>query len=231
MASPVLQGMPGILPPGVAWVYLAGRHDRTAPSAAAAAHGGAARRRTVIVANVTPPDYLALPALAPLVAEASPDTVVLSGPAATPAAVLAELGEASEIQFHTHAMVDVGVSDAFHLVLSPDARGNYTLTAEAIRGIELWRHPIVVLAACDSARGAHYLHASWSLPDAFLSVGARAVLAAGAAIPDREAAAWFARVLARIRTGADPAAALRDERVAELAANPSSWVANLIMFE
>jgi hypothetical protein len=88
-----------------------------------------------------------------------------------------------------------------------------------------------VLAACRSAQGARYQHAPRSLPDAFLAVGARAVFAAGTEIPDREAGLFFDRLLAQIRTGADPATALRDQRVAALASDPSSWVASVILFE
>lgn len=141
------------------------------------------------------------------------------------------MGNASEIQFHTHALVDMGVSDASHLVLSPGPDGRYALTAEAIRGVELRGRPIIVLAACHSAQGARYQHAPWSLPHAFLTAGARAVVAAGTAIPDLEAGPFFDRVLARVRAGEDPAAALRDERIATLTANPSSWVADVIVFE
>jgi hypothetical protein len=138
---------------------------------------------------------------------------------------------AHEIQFHTHALVDMGVSSASHLVLSAGLAGGYALTAEAIRGIALRARPIVVLAACHSAQGARYQHAPWSLPHAFLAVGARAVFAAGAAIPDAEAGPFFTRVLVRVRGGADPAVALRDERMAMLASNPASWVADVILFE
>ena len=42
---------------------------------------------------------------------------------------------------------------------------------------------------------------------------------------------FYARVMERVRTGADPSVALRDERVAVLASNPASWVADVILFE
>ena len=142
------------------------------------------------------------------------------------------MADASEIQFHTHALMDVGVSDASHLVLSPELPGApYALTAEAIRAVKLRGHPVVVLAACHSAQGAHYQHEPWSLPDAFLAVGARAVFAAATDIPDVESGRFFARVLAEVRKGAEPAAALRDQRKATLQTNPSSWVADVLLFE
>jgi CHAT domain-containing protein len=158
--------------------------------------------------------------------------LTLSGPQATPARVLTAIRDATEVHFHTHALVDLGISDASHLVLSAGADGRYALTTEAIRSAELRAHAIIILGACRSAQGARYQHAPWSLPHAFLSVGARAVLAAATEIPDAESWPFFTRVLQRIRTGADPAAALRDERTATLASHPSmTWVADVLLFE
>lgn len=227
MAHAALQGQPRVLPDALPWSYATGAHKDTMP-----VHPGPTGRETLIVANVTPPPSLHLPALLPRPVDPAHASRTLSGAAATPARVLAAMRDADEIEFHTHALVDLGVSDASYLVLSPEIDGRYALTAEAIRGAELRGRPIIVLAACASALGARYQHAAWSLPHAFLAVGARAVLAAGTAIPDREAGPFFAGVMERVRAGADAAAALRDQRMATLASSPSSsWVANVILFE
>jgi tetratricopeptide (TPR) repeat protein len=221
-----LQGLPRVLPPTLAWSYATGAHGAGKPTGAAPAEA-----TTLIVTNVRPPPELQLPALLPQMPDPAPRTRTLSGPEATPARVLAAMADAGEIQFHTHALLDAAVSDASHLVLSPGPDGRYALTAEAIRRIELRGHPVVVLAACHSAVGARYQHAPWSLPHALLASGARAVFAAGTAIPDVEAGAFFARVLDRVRAGTDPAVALRDERTAALASHPDSWVADVVLFE
>jgi hypothetical protein len=226
MANPMLHGQPRAVPADLPWSYLTGSRSQPASRSAAPPEP-----RALIVANVIPPDALQLPPLSPWIPDSTSRTTVLSGPAATPEAVLAEMARATEIQFHTHALVAGGVSDASHLVLSAGSNGSYALTAEAIRGTELQGRPIVVLAACDSAQGAHYQYAAWSLPDAFLSAGARAVLASAARLPDQEAAQFFARVMDQIRLGTDPAVALRDARMAALAAKPSSWAADVILFE
>jgi hypothetical protein len=225
MATPLLQGTPRALPAGLPWSYLTSTRSRASSGDALPS------QQALIVANVTPPDYLKLPPLAPRIGDAMPRTTRLSGPAATPAAVLAEMATAGEIRFHTHALLGAGVSDASYLVLSPGADGVYALTAETIRRTALRGRPIVVLAACHSAQSARYQHAAWSLPDAFLAVGARAVFAAAATIPDQEAALFFDRVLERTRAGTEPATALRDERVAALTANPASWAADVVLFE
>jgi hypothetical protein len=229
MAQASLQGHPRVLPPTLAWSYITGARSNASPQ------GKAPTPHTLIVSNVTPPAYLQLPALTARLPDPPTDRAPvienLSGPDATPKRVLTAMRDATEVQFHSHALVDVAVSDASHLVLSPGPGGVYALTAEAIRGIELRGRPIIVLAACRSAQGARYQHAPWSLPHAFLARGARAVVAAGTDIPDTDAGPFFRRVLERVRTGADPAVALRDERMAILKSTPDSWVADVMVFE
>jgi len=227
LAHGALQGQPHVLPAALPWSYITGARQKKPERSAAVP-------RTLIVTDVIPPVELKLPVLSPEVPEvlvASASTHTLSGAAATPSQVLAAMADASEIQLHTHALVDLGVSDASFLVLSPEPDGRYALTAEAIRGAELREQPLIVLAACHSAQGAKYHHAPWSLPHAFLAIGARAVFAAGTTVPDREAGPFFTRVLERVHAGSTPASALRDERVAALAAKPSSWVADVMLFE
>ncbi len=221
MAQPTLQGTPGILPDALAWGYLGEARGRRA-----AAGKPPGEPRAVIVADVNPPSDLQLDPLSPWPSNAMPSATRLSGDGATPARVLSEIRTATEIHFHTHAIVDSALSDASHLVLSPDANGNYALTAEALRHVAL-ANPVVVLAACHSAKGARMQHKSWSLPQAFLSAGARAVFASASNIPDRETVPFYLRVLDRVRSGAAPASVLRDERLA----NPSSWIASVIIFE
>lgn len=223
MATAALQGEPRVLPRNLAWSYAAGRR-RGAAAAAAAPRPG----RALIVTGVSPPAYLGLAPLAGAPAGRD-DATTLSGAEATPSRVLAALGDAGEVVFHTHALMDARVSDASHLVLSPDGDGQYALTTEAIRGIALRGHPVVALTACQSALGARYQHAPWSLPDAFLAAGARAVFATATDIPDVASAKLFDNVLARVRAGAEPAEALRDERVA--AAPTAAWVDDVVLFE
>jgi hypothetical protein len=230
MAQAGLQGQPRVLPARLPWSYATGAHRGGSPAPRPSSAPNTLPN-TLIVANVIPPAFLRLPTLAPHAPDPAGSTLTLSGVEANPQRVLAAMAGAGEIQFHTHALVDLGISNASHLVLSPGLDGSYALTAEAIRGIELPARPMIVLAACYSAQGARYQHAPWSLPHAFLAAGARAVLAAGTSIPDAAAGPFFARVLERVRAGADPAVALRDEQLATLASNPSSWVADVMLFE
>lgn len=228
LARAAVQGQPRVLPANLPWSYATGARRADPPRGPASTEAHA-----LVVADVLPPPDLGLPRLSASARQSDhpAGTRALTGAAATPSSVLAAMREANEIQFHTHALVNMGVSDASYLVLSREPDGRHALTAEAIRGAELRGRPIVVLAACHSAQGAQYEHAPWSLPHAFLAIGARAVLAAGTAIPDADAGPFFARVLDRVRAGTDPAVALRDERVATGGSNPSSWIGDVILFE
>jgi cellulose synthase operon protein C len=223
MAPGALQGQPGVLPPKLAWSYASGVPVHTT------AVDPPVPPRTLIVTDVEPPAYLELAPLAISPPHGVPATT-LSRLEATPSRVIAAMPDASEIQFHTHALMNLAISDAIHLVLTPERSGGpYALTAEAIRKVELRAHPLVVLAACRSAKGATYQHQPWSLPDAFLTAGARAVFATATDIPDRQSGQFFARLLERVRSGVEPAVALRDLRIETLPTQP--WVADVILVE
>jgi hypothetical protein len=221
LAPAALQGQPRVLPPEIAWSYATGPH--------AAASTAQAARRALVVKDVKPPESLGLAALDPLAPDDLP-AVTLSGIDATPGRVALAMTDVNEIHFHTHALTNPAISDASFLALSPEPpRGEYALTAEAVRKLKLQAHPLVVLAACNSAQGAHYEHAPLSLPEAFIFAGARAVFATTTDIPDRDSGQFFARVLARVRDGADPAAALRDQRIESMRAQ--TWAADVILFD
>jgi hypothetical protein len=226
LASAPLHGRPDLLPPSFAWRFL-DRARRASPSPLGRAH--------LLVADVTPPPSLALPALAPHPGLVSPTTRALRGAAATPAAFLRALPDADVVEVHAHGLVDTERADAALLVLSPDPDGVYALSAGQVSGRSLPRQPLVVLAACDSASGASYADlgwrsAAWSLPAAFLAANARGVLAATREIPDRASAALFADVLARVSEGASAATALRDARLQALARG-QSFVESIVLFE
>jgi hypothetical protein len=223
-APPPIHGLAGLLPPGVAWSYRSG----------AAPDSGAVPPRRLVVSDVETPESLGLPRLARWseAPTASPTpTTWLHGTEATPARVLDAMADASEIEIHAHGLVDLSVSDASFIVLPPDDRGRYALTAGDIRQRRLSGHPIVVLAACRAAMTAPYLHASWSLPTAFISAGARAVFASSSPIQDAEAGRFFDAVLTRLRAGGSPARALRDVRLSWTGSSSSGWTGNVLVFD
>jgi hypothetical protein len=87
----------------------------------------------------------------------------------------------------------------------------------------------VILGACHAGQVAPYLHEAWSLPLAFLEAGVRVVIASPAPVQDREAGPLFDAVRARIRQGASPAVAVRDERVQQ--GPGAEWALHVLVFE
>ncbi|MCP3100992.1 CHAT domain-containing protein [Myxococcus sp. K15C18031901] len=219
-----VHGQAGLLPPDVAWSYDTGPR-KSAPAVSAP--------RPLVVYDVDAPASLNLPRLRSWELSGGPSArrVELTGPAATPSRLLAELAEATEVEIHAHGLVNLGVSDASLLVMAPEAGGRYALTAGEVRRQKLKGAPVVLLGACQAARAAPYLHAPWSLPVAFAEAGARAVIASPIDIPDAEAGPFFARVMERLRAGATASTALRDERMRVLSARPDSWVKTVVVFE
>ena len=155
----------------------------------------------------------------------------LSGAQASPSRLLAEMPRATEIEIHAHGIYRPELFDAPFIALSPDAEGRYALDMSAIRKVRLERAPVVVLAACGTVRSGPPLHEPFGLPAAFIEAGASAVLAADVAIPD-SAGAFFEAVRRRIRSGALPAVALRDERAKWSAgSSQEAWVQHVFLFE
>ncbi|RKH40715.1 CHAT domain-containing protein, partial [Corallococcus sicarius] len=224
LAPPPVHGLPGLLPPDLAWSYRMGP---------AATEGLAPREGThLVVSGVDTPVALGLPRLPPMPPTgADPLRVTLEGARATPSRVLEAMGSATEVELHAHGVFSPELSDASLLMLAPERDGRYVLTASQVRAQRLSGAPLVFLAACSAARTAPFPHESFSLPAAFLDAGARAVLAATVDIPD-SAGRFFNAVRERIRAGAPPAVALRDERLRWLEAAPGDrWVHDVLLFE
>lgn len=216
IARPPLHGRSNLLPAAMPWAFV-GAPPRPIEKRPA---------RTVIVTDVLPPETsLQLPRLAATTYPASVER--LSGAAATPARVLAVAGEATYLEINAHGVADVETADASFLALSPDASGQFMLTAADVRAAKLRSAPVIVLAACRGAQAAPYLFRRWSLPDAFITAGARAVIATDIDIPDPQAAGTFAALRERIERGEEPAAAVAALR----AAAPSTWIARIAVFE
>jgi len=226
LARPPWNGVPDVLPPTLAWRY------RVQGAPAGSVPVATSPPQRLVVSRVAAPVALGLTPLPAWTSAA--DTVPvreIHGPDATPPRVLDAMRSATEIDLHTHGLVDLGISDVSHLVLAPAPDGEYALTAASVASQRLAGAPLVILAACHTTAVAPYGHETWSLPAAFRRAGARAVLASPTLIPDAEAAPFFDAVRLRIRRGETPAAALRDERMARVSTDPSSWTKTVIVFE
>jgi hypothetical protein len=179
-----------------------------------------------VVSQVTPPDDLHLPALEPF--SGARDAEVLSGTRATPASVLAAMTAASLVVIVAHGFTDASEPTAASLILSPDAQGDYLLTAAKVRSARLTGSPVVILAGCDAGR-VQISADPWSLATSFLEAGARVVIAPTEPIPDASAGDVFRSLVERIRGGADPVDALVAERRAR--GSVATWLSGIVVFE
>jgi len=140
--------------------------------------------------------------------------------------------DAQVIEFHTHGIIGNDVTEPSYLVLSPELGRQYTLTAADVAQVALAGAPLVILGACHAAASSRSPEGGIGLAEAFLRSGARAVIASPDAIPDRAATAFFAAVRERVERGADPAVALRDERLRRLTgSHDDAWMSGLVVFE
>ncbi|MBZ4414973.1 CHAT domain-containing protein [Myxococcus sp. RHSTA-1-4] len=226
LARPPLHGRAGLLPPELAWSYL----TRTTPPPAQRT-GPAVHLVVSDVAVELSPDS-PLKRLNAWTPGFGPDEqrVTLSGTEATPHRVLAAMKDATEIDLVTHGIISGHANTSF-LLLAPGPEGA-ELRVPQVRGASLRGAPFVVLAACHAAHTAYSFDSPFSLPVSFIEAGARGVLAATVEIPDLEAESFFNAVRERIRSGAPPAIALRDERVRWLGQKQgAAWLESVLLFE
>ncbi len=223
LARPPLHGRAGLLPSDLAWSYLT---RTTAPSPQRLGPD-----RHLVVSDVELPAGSNLKRLNAWTPGFGPDEhrETLSGPDATPSRVLAAMEDATEVDLVAHGLVD-GANSSY--LLLAQGQEDPELSVRRVRSTRLRGAPFVVLAACHAAHTAYTLDSPFSLPAAFIEAGARGVVAATVEIPDLEAAAFFNAVRERMRSGAPPAIALRDERVRwREQQRGAQWLDNVLLFE
>ncbi|HVG60988.1 MAG TPA: CHAT domain-containing protein [Hyalangium sp.] len=224
IARPPLHGRAGLLPAELAWIYL------TRTSAARASPAGPAIH--LVVSGVELPAGIPLPRLNSWTPSFGPDEqrLTLSGTEATPSRVLGFMKNATEIDLVAHGIVSDS-ADSSYILLAPEQDGP-ELGISKVRAATLQGAPFVVLAACHAAHTSYALHEPLSLPAAFIEAGARGVLAATVEIPDLEAQDFFNAVRERMRAGAPPASALRDERTRwRKEGKGAKWLDSVLLFE
>ncbi len=217
---PVL-GEPGLFGPEVAFSY----------ASSAADPGPFVVGKHLVVHDVDAPAELNLPRLAAWDDTARAGVTELTGAAATPKRVAEAMRDASLIEINAHGLSS-GQADGAIMVLSKDSAGHYALTAEQIRTLTLTQAPVVMLGACRAAKITPYVVEPFSLPQAFIAAGARAVIAAPVDLPDAEARAFFQELLRLLEHGERAPVALRTARKSFLASHPAArWVTEVLVFE
>ncbi len=185
-----------------------------APSArlylAARTHGARARSNVLIVDS---PENDALDRLAGTNDEAEAVQAVylharrLSGRDATRAAFTRESRGANVIHFAGHGVSSI---ESASLVLTATAGDSGLFDAASISRLDLRNTDVVVLAACETARGPiRSAEGVLSVTHAFLQAGAPTVIATLWPLDDREAAAFFPRLHGHLADGLPASEALR----------------------
>lgn len=152
---------------------------------------------------------------------------VLSGRAATATAMLKALPFADVIHFAGHVVADAVTPSRSRLLLSPAAEPA-TLTFADLREVTMVPGAVVVLSACDGARGRVFTgEGAVGLPFVFLANGASSVVAALWQVDDNAPSSFWVDVHERIRGGAAPELALAESqrRHRQAGASSAAWAA------
>lgn len=96
---------------------------------------------------------------------------------------------------------------------------------------------LVTLTSCASRQTVGYFDNPWHLPSALIYVGVGAAIVGydtgldGLDGLDRDAAAFYDEVAARIRAGQHPAGAARDMRVLWIEKKKKNWVRGVVVYD
>jgi CHAT domain-containing protein len=145
------------------------------------------------------------------IARLYPHPTSLIGDDATPSAFLQDAGNADVIQVSSHGDAADSGSRSTALILSGRTG---ELTPKQVETLRLTHTSVVVLAACDTARGeTRWTEGSLSMARAFLAAGVPSVVATLWRIPDSGAASFFPRIHRYLSAGAAPADAVRSAQI------------------
>jgi CHAT domain-containing protein len=136
---------------------------------------------------------------------------IFTGSEVTPDAFLKAARDAALVHFAGHATADLDEPASSSLVFESPSGAPARLTAESIGRSTLEGHPLVIVAACGTARGkARRTEGVDSLAVAFLQAGARGVAATLWDVDDGVSSRLFGTFHRRLREGARPVDALQE---------------------
>lgn len=174
-----------------------------------------ARPRALLVSAGGANAAESLPALPGAVAEinaiapAYPNRTRLEGPSATPSAILKALARADVTHFAGHAIADSETPSRSRLLVF----GPAAISFDDLRQTPLRPGAIIVLSACDAARGrVFHGEGAVGMTYPFLANGASAVVASIWQIDDATPMSLWQSFHARVSAGAAPDAALAESQ-------------------
>ncbi len=156
---------------------------------------------------------------------------VLAGAAVRDRALASLLGTAGIVHYAGHAVFDDERPEQSYLVLAPEPRGGASrLTAARIERMELRGVRLVVLSACQTARGQGGRSGGFAgLAGAFMAAGAGGVVGSLWPLDDRATRPLMESFHRAYRDGGDAARALREAQLGMLRSRdpalsaPSAW--------
>ena len=152
----------------------------------------------------------------------------LIGAAATKAAVLEQVEQASLIHLATHGILDAkhGLDSAIALAPSGDETNDGWLTARDLLSLKL-NAQLVVLSACNTGQGAISGDGIIGLSRSLLAAGAPSAIVTQWAVPDAPTAFLMTRFYEFLGQGLDKAAALRQATLVTMQQypDPIDWAA------
>lgn len=185
----------------------------------------------VVAASNTRPDEVltSVRAEARAVAAMYADATVLTNEEATADAFASRAPVVDAVHFAGHASSAGDGAPGATLLGTHTDGGTAPLTIGRIEALRLSRAPVVVLAACSTARGeVTWSEGPLSIARAFVAAGASNVIATLWPIDDSEAAEFFPRVHHHMTSGLPPPDALRATQLEwsrRPGATPSLWSA------
>jgi CHAT domain-containing protein len=162
------------------------------------------------------------------IARMYPQSTLLADREATAEAFVRHAKRAELIHFSGHALTSDQLAEETFLVLVDAAGHEQRLDVRGIAEMKLEHAPVVVLAACSTARGrVSPMEGTMSAARAFLAAGASSVVATLWPIDDRAAADFFTRIHVHLQQGETPADALRSTQIESIRASlpASMWAA------
>jgi CHAT domain-containing protein len=162
-----------------------------------------------------------LPGAAMEVAQTSrayPGAKVMSGAAVDSATLVAAMPRHDVIHFAGHAVFDPRRPERSVLAVAP-----HGVDGAVVSALDLRRVRLVVLSACETARGADRDGGGFGgLAEAFLNAGAGGVIGSLWSVDDAATAALMSELHRRFTRSGDAAAALRDAQLAALRSNDAA---------
>ncbi|WP_318197358.1 CHAT domain-containing protein [Streptomyces sp. MCL20-2] len=183
-------------------------------------------RRTAVIASATGGVPYGLPAEPALdeharAVAAAVGADAVTGPAATRAALLAELATADVVHLAVHGTMDQDAPWLHCLYLTPDEDDDGRVFAHDFLGLDLSGLRLVTLAACESALGRFDRADNVrGVPAALITAGAQAVVGCLWAVRPEPAAYFFHRLHQRADLADAPERAFREAQTATRARYP-----------